>query len=507
MLVRQLYDEDLAHACYVIACPGIKQCAVIDPPRDIDRVMELAKEHGLKIVAVLETHIHADFLSGARDLAIKTGATIYVSGLGGADWQSKWAAGMDHQLLADGDTIEVGGVVLVAVHSPGHTPEHLSYLVIDRAAGADEPMAMISGDFVFVGDLGRPDLLEAAVGVKGSAAAGAKVLAESAKRFLQLPEFVQVWPAHGAGSACGKALGAVPQSTVGYEKRFSPLLQDLTRAPGEAGERAFVAHVLEGQPEPPVYYARMKAWNRDGVPPIGGKLPHPRTLRAEDIGRAFNDDITVVDTRPWADFSAAHLPGSIWATMGINLTLSAGSYVEPEETIWLVCPSSQRERIIRNFVRIGLDRIEGWVDPEELAACRDFGVKFESIQDEDPAVLKSLLSHTPAPQTVVLDVRKASEFAAGSIPGAINVAHTRLLPRLDELESAIPEGKVVHVHCLGGTRSAMACAFLKREGFDVRNVTGGFKAWCACGGEVTGAEGDVASAVCGASCASSTSTA
>lgn len=498
MLVRQIYDEDLAHACYIVGCPAARQCAVVDPPRDIDRVLDVARAHNLKITGILETHIHADFLSGARELASRTGARVFVSGLGGSEWQSKWAAELDHKTLSDGDTIEIGGVMLVAVHTPGHTPEHLSYLVIDRAAGADEPMAIISGDFVFVGDLGRPDLLEAAVGVKGSAESGARVLAGSAERFLQLPDFVQVWPAHGAGSACGKALGAVPQSTVGYERRFSPLLRDLTSdlttQPSHATEH-FVEGILAGQPEPPAYYARMKAWNRDGVPHLG-RLPSPRSLRAEDIGRAFTDEITVVDTRSWADFSAAHLPGSIWTTMGINLTLTAGSYIEPEETIWLVCPAEQRERIIRNFVRIGLDRIEAWISPEEFASCRDFGVKFESIVDEDPAALKGLLAHTPTPQTVVLDVRRASEHALGAIPGSINVAHTRLLPRLDELDRLIPKDKVVHVHCQGGTRSAMACAFLKREGFDVRNLTGGFAGWCLCGGDTVHCTPEVGAKVC-----------
>ncbi|MDA1007589.1 MAG: MBL fold metallo-hydrolase [Planctomycetota bacterium] len=474
MLVRPIYDEDLAHACYLIGCQVNHEAIVIDPPRDIDRVLDVAKAHGFKIVAVAETHIHADFLSGARELASKTSARVYVSGLGGPDWQSKWVSQCESTLLADGDTIEVGGIVLVAIHTPGHTPEHVSYLVCDRASGAEEPMALVSGDFVFVGDLGRPDLLESALGVRESAVDGARVLAESAKRFLQLPDFVQVWPAHGAGSACGKSLGAVLQSTVGYERRFSPLLCDLV----SSGEEVFVQNVLDAQPEPPLYYARMKGWNRDGVPSMR-HLPTPRTLRAEEISRAFNEEITVIDLRPWSEFRAAHLPGSLWSTMGINLTLTIGSYAEPEDHLWIVCPEDQRERVIRNFVRIGLDMIDAWVDPSEIAACREFGVKFESIPEEDPSALRNLLAHTPAPHTVVLDVRRAAEHVRGSILGSINIAHTRLADQLDN----IPDDRVLHVHCQGGVRSAMAAAFLKREGFDVRNVSGGFNGWLKSGGE------------------------
>ncbi|MCP4938870.1 MAG: MBL fold metallo-hydrolase, partial [Phycisphaeraceae bacterium] len=260
MLFRLIYDDDLAQASYLVGCQRTGEAIVFDPERDIDRYLDLAAAQGLRIVAAAETHIHADFLSGVREFAVRGNAKAYVSGEGGADWQSEWVDGCDHRVLRDGDTFEVGNIRFTAVHSPGHTPEHLSYLVTDLGGGADTPMGVITGDFVFVGDLGRPDLLESAAGIEGMMEPSARTLAASAQGFLRFDDHLQVWPAHGSGSACGKALGAVPQSTVGYERRFNHALS----LAGD--EQAFVDHILAGQPEPPAYFARMKAWNRDGVP-------------------------------------------------------------------------------------------------------------------------------------------------------------------------------------------------------------------------------------------------
>ena len=236
MLLERIYDEDLAQASYVVACQASGEALVVDPRRDVGTYLELAEHHGLRIVAVTETHVHADYLSGTRELAAATGAQVYVSGEGGEDWQY----GFDGVRLHDGESVRLGNVTVTALHTPGHTPEHLSYLLTDGAV-TDEPGYLLSGDFVFSGDLGRPDLLDEAMGAVDTRFAGAKEIYRSLQeKFLTLPDHVQVFPAHGSGSACGKALGALPSTTVGYERRFA------WWAPSLAGddEAGFVAEWL-----------------------------------------------------------------------------------------------------------------------------------------------------------------------------------------------------------------------------------------------------------------------
>ena len=271
MLVERIYDEDLAQACWLIGCQATREALIIDPERDVCRYIEAARNAGFKIVAVAETHIHADFLSGSHELAIATGATVYLSNHGGEDWSYVWPKNSSAKVksVIDGDSFNIGNITITVVHTPGHTPEHICFLVND--VNTNEPIGYATGDFVFVGDLGRPDLLETAAGIEGVMEASASELHESCLRFMNMDDYIQVWPAHGAGSACGKALGAMPQSTVGYEKRTSPPLQLLDH------ESAFVEFMLAEQPEPPLYFARMKQMNRDGVPLLG-ELPSPRRI-------------------------------------------------------------------------------------------------------------------------------------------------------------------------------------------------------------------------------------
>jgi hydroxyacylglutathione hydrolase len=275
MLVRQIVDDQLAQYAYLIGCQQTGEALLVDPERDIDRYVGVAAAEGLRIVAVAETHIHADFLSGARQFAATfPGTRVYLSGEGGPDWQYEWPAAdaAAVTLLRDGDAFHVGRIEIRAWHTPGHTPEHLSYFVTDRGAGATDAVAIVSGDFVFVGDVGRPDLLETAAGLRGTIEPSARRLYQSARRFLTLPDYLQVWPGHGAGSACGKALGAVPFTTVGYERRVSPAL-----AATASGERAFTDFIVAGQPEPPDYFARMKQLNRVGPPVLEGTRCAGRT--------------------------------------------------------------------------------------------------------------------------------------------------------------------------------------------------------------------------------------
>ncbi len=462
MLFRLIYDEGLAQAAYLIGCQKTGEAIVIDPERDIDRYIDLATAHGLRIVAAAETHIHADFLSGVRQFAEQTGARVLVSGEGGDDWQSGWLDGHDHRVLGDGDTFDVGNIRFTAVHSPGHTPEHLSYLVTDLGGGADTPIGVVSGDFVFVGDLGRPDLLETAAGVSGTKEESAQALAASARRFLKLPDHLQVWPAHGAGSACGKALGAVPQSTVGYERLFNPTLS----LAGD--EDAFVENILSGQPEPPLYFARMKRWNRDGVPLLSA-VPSPEALSAAELGSRL-DGVRVIDVRAWPAFREGHLPGAIWTKTGVNFLMTAGSYIEPNERIGLVAPPDIVAELVRSLVRIGLDAIEWVVTPEVLDEYSTSGGSMATSPEVDASEFRGLLSADGGAQ--VLDVRRAVEWDLGHLDPAINVAHTRLVERIDE----VPTTGTVYVHCAGGIRSAMAVSELRRRGIDAVNVAGGWAA-------------------------------
>ena len=241
MFFRQIFDEKLAQYAYIVGCQQTGEALVIDPERDIDRYVRAVEEEDLTITAVAETHIHADFLSGARELAERFDVQLYLSDEGTKDWKYEWVKNgdYDHTLLKDGDSFRVGKIEVKAVHTPGHTPEHVSFLVTDRGGGASEPMGMATGDFVFVNDLGRPDLLESAAKMEGMMEPSARTLFNTVQGFLEMPDYIQVWPAHGAGSACGKALGSVPGTTVGYEKRFSPAIEAARR-----GEDAFVDFIL-----------------------------------------------------------------------------------------------------------------------------------------------------------------------------------------------------------------------------------------------------------------------
>ncbi|MEX2218972.1 MAG: MBL fold metallo-hydrolase [Phycisphaerales bacterium] len=487
MFFRLVYDDMLAQAAYLIGCQRTGEAIVIDPERDVDRYLRLAQAEQLHIVAVAETHIHADFLSGARELAELTSARVHVSGEGGPGWQYGWLESRSgggpyaHQVLRDGDVFHVGNIEFRAVHTPGHTPEHLCYLVTDRGSGADEPMGILTGDCVFVGDVGRPDLLETAAGVAGGTEEAARALHRSLGKFGALPEYLQVWPAHGAGSACGKALGAVPQSTVGYEKRRNPALL----AAG-ATQAKFLEYILEGQPEPPLYFGRMKRQNRDG-PAVLGDVAMPRRLKAGEIA-GMDAGTIVLDARPWPQFKAGHLPGALHTPMGPNFIPVAGSYITDDKAeLCLVAEPERVETALRGLVRIGLDGLRSFITPGELAAFRAGGGCLETAPEIDVGAMRERIAGGRGERgerggrgPLVLDVRRAEEHRAGRVEGALNIAHTRLAGRLREL----PKDRPILVHCQGGVRSAYATALLRREGFDATNIAGGFGAWEGAGFEV-----------------------
>jgi hydroxyacylglutathione hydrolase len=469
MLIRQVADDKLAQYAYLVGCQQTGEAIVIDPERDVDQYLALAAREGLRLVAVAETHIHADFLSGSRELAARVpGLRVYLSAEGGQDWAYAWPAqdGLDAVLLRDGDTFRTGHIELRAWHTPGHTPEHLSYVVTDHGAGATVPMAIFSGDFLFVNDLGRPDLLESAVGVRGAMQGAARRLHASALQLDAVEDFVQVWPGHGAGSACGKALGAIPTTTVGYERRVSPAL-----ARAAEGEQAFVDFILADQPEPPLYFAEMKHLNRAGAEVLGG-VPTPRRLTADEVDAlAGRDDVQVVDTgRDRRQFLAGHLPGALYAPLDKSFTTTVGSMLDPALRIVLLADESSVDEAVRDLMRIGYDGLIGWAPASVVDELRDRGTKLAAIESID---FPELERRRAADAIAVLDVRTASEYRARHIPDATNIAHTRLRARLDELDTTKP----IYVHCAAGARAAVSAALVARAGRDVVHVDGTFAAW------------------------------
>ncbi len=469
MLFRQIWDAKLAQYAYLIGCQATGEAIIIDPERDIDQYLELAEKEGLEITAAVDTHIHADYLSGMREFA-ERGVHVYASDEGDADWKYEWLIGSNYNytLLKHGDEFKIGNIKLTAVHSPGHTPEHLSYLVTDLGGGADRPIGIASGDFVFVGDLGRPDLLESAAGHAGVMEPSARTLYNSVQHFLKLDDFIQVWPAHGAGSACGKALGAVPTSTVGYEREYNAAIDAALR-----GEDVFVETILEGQPEPPMYFARMKRDNKIG-PKVLGTLPQPKHLFAEDLkALGGNTEVAVLDTRlDRSAFMARHLPGSLYAGFNKAFNTAAGSIIEEDMDIYLIIEEEHVEEAVRDLVRVGLDNIKGYATPETLEAYANHGGEMATIReipiDKIPDTLASM------DEAVVLDVRNTSEHAPAHIPGSANIAYTRLWVRRDE----VPAGTKI-VHCVSGGRAAVSTALLARLGHDVIFVSGEWKDWVA----------------------------
>ena len=469
MFFRQIFDPTLAQYSYLIGCQSTGEAVVIDPERDVDRFVEAAADEGLTIAAVTETHIHADFLSGARDLGEATGATVYLSDEGDADWKYGWpaASAANVELVHDGDVFEVGQIRFQVLHTPGHTPEHICFLVTDIGGGASEPMGMLSGDFVFVGDLGRPDLLESAAGQVGAMEPAAGRLWESTHLLAAYADHLQVWPGHGAGSACGKALGAVPISTLGYERRFNASLRL-----ADSGREAFVEGILEGQPEPPLYFGRMKLENRDGTPPRHPPEAVPELETSAFRSAASAQGAVVIDTRRDSEtYLSRHWRGSIWAPWGgVDFLAIAGSYIEPGEPIVLVGEPLLGAEMAQALYRIGLDNVAGITSPETLG---------EVLADEGIAIATgdwdTVRTRRNEPGVEVLDVRRASELASGSIPGARNIAHTRLKARLTEL----PNDKELLVHCRTGHRATAAVSFLERQGFDVVHIGSKIADWKA----------------------------
>jgi hydroxyacylglutathione hydrolase len=458
MLLKNFYDENLAQSSWMVGCPATGEALIIDPARSIAPYLQAAAREGLRITHVTETHIHADFVSGIRELAEATGAAMYLSDMGDADWKYAFADAPNALLLRDGDRFMVGNVRVEVLHTPGHTPEHVCFLITDTRM-ADKPIAIFTGDFVFVGDVGRPDLLEEAAGMVGTKEPGARALFASLQRLKALPDYLQVLPGHGAGSACGKALGALPSTTLGYERLFNPAFQF-------TDESAFVTWLLDGQPDAPHYFAQMKRVNKQGAALLRD-LPVPASMGRAALDGLLADGAFVIDLRPAAAFIKAHVPGtiSIPATSR-TWTTYVGWLVRYDAPLYFIAPDAESVQEITAALRaIGVDDVPGWFPPEVVHADDP---AFPVIS---PAELADRLSWGGAQ---VIDVRAHSEYCPQHIDGARNIP----LGKLPEAIELLPRDTLLVTQCASGYRSQIAASLLRAHGFSqVINLNAGQDAW------------------------------
>lgn len=458
MLLKYFYDKNLAQASYLIGCARTGEALVIDPARDITPYLQAAAAEKLRITHVTETHIHADYVSGSRELAAQTGAHLYLSAEGDANWQYAFAAAKT-TLISEGDSWMVGNIRIEALHTPGHTPEHLVFLVTDTA-GADKPMGIFTGDFVFVGDVGRPDLLEEAAGFANTKEIGARHQFRSIQRIRELPDYLQIWPGHGAGSACGKALGAIPSTTLGYEKLFNPAFQF-------DNEDAFVAWLLSDQPEAPRYFAQMKHINKHG-PALLADLPQPQLADRAALDAALTAGALVVDLRDADAYAQAHVPGtvSIPATSA-SFTTHIGWLVDYSQPFYFIVPDADAlPGVLAALRAIGIDEIGGYFLPD---------VVMQGAADGLPRLnVPELAQRIRANGLVIVDVRGRSEYAKQHISGALNIPVGHIPRRLNE----IPRDCTVITQCATGYRSQIAASLLRSYGYNnVMSLDDSEQAW------------------------------
>lgn len=462
MFFQQYYLECLSHASYLIGDTTTGRAVVVDPQRDIAQYLADAKDQGLEIVAVLETHFHADFLSGHLELAEATGAEI-VFGAAAAD-RAEFAI----RAIGDRETIELGDVVIQALATPGHTPESTSYVVYEHAADLAEgraPYGVLTGDTLFIGDVGRPDLL-ASVGV--TAEELARMLYSSLHdKLMALPDETKVYPAHGAGSACGKNLSTETVSTIGEQRRTNYALAPMS-------EEQFVQAVTEGQAAAPMYFAFAATRNRLERDRLDEEA-EVRSMSLDEVLDAQRNGAAVVDTRSDLDFEIGHLVGSMNVGLSGRFAEYTGEVVAPETPIVIVAePGGESEARIR-LARIGFDTVIGYLaDPVKVFLDHP-----EVVERSSRLTVEEFENRRRELSTLqVVDVRGPGETALGVIPGARLVQLPTLVKRLEELDPSAP----TVVYCAGGYRSSIASSTLRAHGFsDVSDIRGGFTAWEAAG--------------------------
>ena len=462
MLLYQHFVPGLAIASYLVGDERSGEAAVIDPTRDVDAFLRYANQHDLRITHILETHVHADFVSGSRELKSRLDGEplIHASGLGGEEWTPPYA----DRVIQDGDEVQFGAVRLAAIHTPGHTPEHVSWALFDDTRSKDVPWILFTGDFLFVGDVGRPDLL----GEEAKKQLAHQLYQSVFERLPAVPDITEVFPAHGAGSLCGKAISSRLSSTVGFERLFNAAL---AKKPEDQWVRALMAEM----PLAPPYFRRMKQVNKEGPALIGLELPGKRRWSAREVHERVCEHCLILDVRSKESFAAAHIPGSISIPHSANLPVWAGWVLPYERPMLIVTddPANISE-VTRHLLRVGFDDVQGYLQGG-IDAWETAGYPLATLAALSVHQLADRLQADPK-GVVVLDVRTEKEWNGCHIEGAVHVHGGTLQERFGD----VPRDKPVAVICGSGYRGSIAASFLKREGYhDVANVVGGMTAWKA----------------------------
>jgi len=459
MILKQFYLNCLAHASYLIGDEQAHVAAVVDPQRDVDQYVNFASDHGLRIEHVFLTHLHADFVAGHLELRDRVGATIYLGAAARAEYAFVG--------LRDGDTVDLGRVRLRALETPGHTAESISLVVFDLDRSATEPQAVLTGDTLFVGDVGRPDL-RVALGWSANDLGG--LLYESLRnKLMTLPDDAAVYPAHGAGSLCGKALSKETVSTIGEQRRSNYALQPMSKA-------AFIELVTADQPDAPSYFTYDAVLNSQERPTLDKTLERISALTLDHLLSLQAVGAQVLDTRDPAEFAAAHLAGSINIGLGGQYATWAGTLLSREHPIVIVAdPGHEGEAALR-LGRIGFDQVAGYLE-DGLHSVRSRPELMMSTERLSAHVAaERLASGSPGQQPVMVDVRAPAERQQRHIAGSVSIPLNHLGERLSEL----PRDRPILVYCAGGYRSSIAASLLQSHGFQrVSELAGGIAAWDA----------------------------
>lgn len=458
MQFKQFYLGCLAHASYLIGSDG--EAAVVDPQRDVDQYIDEARSRGLTIKYVIETHLHADFVSGHQELASRTGAEIVFGHRAGAEFP--------HRGVRDGDELRIGKVILRALETPGHTPEGISWLVVDTEVST-EPVKVLTGDTLFIGDVGRPDL----VGSKGfTADEMAGMLYDSLHtKLLVLRDEVEVYPAHGAGSACGRNISKETSSTIGEQRQTNYALRAMSRD-------EFIKLMTSDLPEAPSYFSMDAEINRRGAGMLSDIEVPP--LTPQEVNVRMQQGVLALDVRESTAFANGHVPGSLNIGLKGNYAPWSGSLIKAEHQLIIVADGKDEiDEAVMRLARVGLENVTGYLDGGILA-WHAAGLELETTPQISVAELYSQLNHDGR-KLQVIDVRAAGEYESGHLPGAKNVPLPELERRADrELDPSQPTAVV----CAGGYRSAAAASLLQRQGFkQLYNIIGGTSAWVNAGYE------------------------
>jgi len=461
MKIEQYYLACLSHASYMITDEKTKTAAVVDPQRDIDQYLKDAAAGGYTIKHVFLTHFHADFIAGHIELRDKAGATIHLG--------SKAEAEFECVQMNDGDAIEFGDVKMEIMETPGHTPEGITILVYDLAKSTTEPLAALTGDTLFIGDVGRPDLL-ASIGVTADELAD--MLYESINKLVKLPDATLVYPAHGAGSLCGKALSNETVSTIGEQKKFNYALQPMSR-------EDFKKIVTADQPEAPDYFVHDAILNRKERTALHDAMEQQlKPLPVDEVVAMQQAGAQILDVRDGIDFEGEHLKGAINIALSGKYATWAGSMLTHDKPIVVIAEEGGEEEAVMRLGRIGFDNVAGYLEGgmRALESRPELAERTERITA--PALAEWLAGERAdaGPTPVVLDIRSEAEHASGHIAGSLNIP----LPSLEERIGEVPAGQPVVVHCAGGYRSAIGASVLQKMGREgVHDLVGGFQAWVA----------------------------